>query len=155
VRIWLTSSTGSDSSVKPDARIADSATLNRCPSYSRSAALRRIPRSSGPTYRHRLRGGDREADNALYIVVLGRLRYDPRTRAYAGCRTHEGLSKPPITRCLKRYVAREIFNALPMLVAEKSRDSVLILTAEHAHYGLRAVETPPQPVRRLLRAVTR
>jgi hypothetical protein len=44
---------------------------------------------------------------------------------------------------LKRYVAREIFNALPMLVAEKSRDSVLILAAEHAHYGLRAVETPP------------
>jgi transposase len=64
------------------------------------------------------RGGDRGANNALYDVVLGRLRHDPRTRAYAERRTHEGLSKPQIIRCLKRYVAREIFNALPRLVAE-------------------------------------
>jgi transposase len=78
-----------------------------------------IPASSGRTHRHRLnRGGDRGANNALYVVVLGRLRYDPRTRAYAERRTHEGLSKPEIIRCLKRYVAREIFNALPVLVAE-------------------------------------
>jgi transposase len=78
-----------------------------------------IPASSGRTHRHRLnRGGDRGANNALYVVVLGRLRYDPRTRAYAERRTHEGLSKPEIIRCLKRYVAREIFNALPIPVAE-------------------------------------
>jgi transposase len=78
-----------------------------------------IPASSGRTHRHRLnRGGDRGANNALYVVVLGRLRYDPRSRAYAERRTHEGLSKPEIIRCLKRYVAREIFNALPILVAE-------------------------------------
>ena len=43
-----------------------------------------------------------------------------RTRAYAERRTHEGLSKPEIIRCLKRYVAREIFNALPTLVAGKA-----------------------------------
>jgi transposase len=43
-----------------------------------------IPASSRRTHRHRLnRGGDRGANNALYVVVLGRLRYDPRTRAYA------------------------------------------------------------------------
>jgi transposase len=43
-----------------------------------------IPASSGRTHRHRLnRGGDRGANNALYVVVLGRLRYDPRTRTYA------------------------------------------------------------------------
>jgi transposase len=78
-----------------------------------------IPASSERTHRHRLnRGGDRGANNALYVVVLGRLRYDPRTRAYAERRTHEGLSKPEIIRCLKRYVAREIFNALPTQVAE-------------------------------------
>ena len=54
-----------------------------------------IPASSGRTHRHRLnRGGDRGANNALYVVVLGRLRYHPRTRAYAQRRTHEGLSKP-------------------------------------------------------------
>jgi len=72
-----------------------------------------IPASSGRTHRHRLnRGGDRPANKALYVVVLGRLRYDPRTRAYAAHRTTEGLSKPEIIRCLKRYVARELYNAL-------------------------------------------
>ena len=72
-----------------------------------------IPASSGRTHRHRLnRGGDRAANNALYIVVLGRLRYDARTRAYADRRTKQGLSKPEIIRCLKRYVAREMFTAL-------------------------------------------
>ena len=72
-----------------------------------------IPASSGRTHRHRLnRGGDRAANNALYVVVLGRLRYDPRTRAYAARRTTEGLSKPEIIRYLKRYVARELYNTL-------------------------------------------
>jgi len=72
-----------------------------------------IPASSGRTHRHRLnRGGDRAANNALYVVVLGRLRYDARTRAYAARRTSEGLSKPEIIRCLKRYVTRELYNAL-------------------------------------------
>ena len=72
-----------------------------------------VPASSARTHRHRLnRGGDRAANNALYIVVLGRLRYDSRTRAYAARRTTEGLSKPEIIRCLKRYVAREIFSVL-------------------------------------------
>ena len=80
-----------------------------------------IPASSGRTHRHRLnRGGDRGANNALYVIVVGRLRYDPRTRADAERRTHEGLSKPEIIRCSKRHVAREIINALPILVAENS-----------------------------------
>ena len=69
-----------------------------------------IPTSRGRTHRHRLnRGGDRSANNALYVVVLGRMRHDPRTRAYVERRTHEGLAKPEIIRCLKRYVAREIY----------------------------------------------
>ena len=72
-----------------------------------------IPASSGRTHRHRLNGGgDRRANNALYLVVLGRLRYDSRTRAYAAGRTTEGLSKAEIIRCLKHYVAREIFTVL-------------------------------------------
>jgi len=70
-----------------------------------------LPVSSGRTHRHRLnRGGDRAANNALYIVVLGRLRYDSRTRADR--RTQQDLSKREIIRCLKRYVAREIYAAL-------------------------------------------
>ncbi len=72
-----------------------------------------IPASSGRTRRHRLnRGGDRAANNALYIVVLNRMRYHARTRTYTDRRTKEGLSKTEIIRCLKRYVAREVFTAL-------------------------------------------
>ena len=68
-----------------------------------------IPASTGKTHRHRLnRGGDRAANNALYTVVLTRLRLDPRTRAYVTRRSAEGLSKREITRCLQRYVAREL-----------------------------------------------
>ncbi|HXJ63904.1 MAG TPA: IS110 family transposase [Actinomycetota bacterium] len=72
-----------------------------------------IPASSGRTDRHRLnRGGDRQANAALYRVVLCRLRWDPRTIAYAERRTKSGLTKPEILRCLKRYVAREIYQEL-------------------------------------------
>jgi transposase len=85
-----------------------------------------IPASSGRTHRHRLnRGGDRAANNALYVVVLGRLRYDPRTRAYAERRTHEGLSKPEIIRCLKRYVAREIYNTLNLAAPARKPEQLL------------------------------
>lgn len=72
-----------------------------------------IPASSGRTHRHRLnRGGDRAANNELYTIVMCRLRYDPKTRAYAERRTKEGLSKTEIIRCHKRYVVREVFHAI-------------------------------------------
>jgi transposase len=72
-----------------------------------------IPASSGKTTRHRLnRGGDRQANAALYRVVLSRLRWDPRTRAYADRRTNDGLSKKEIIRCLKRYVTRELYQII-------------------------------------------
>jgi transposase len=72
-----------------------------------------IPASSGKTNRHRLnRGGDRHANAALYRVVLCRLRWDPRTRAYAERRTKDGLAKKEIIRCLKRYVARELYQII-------------------------------------------
>ena len=72
-----------------------------------------IPASSGKTTRHRLnRGGDRAANAALYRIVICRLRWDPATRAYVERRTKEGRSKAEIIRCLKRYVAREVFNAI-------------------------------------------
>ena len=72
-----------------------------------------LPASSGRTQRHRLnRGGDRQANCALYRIVLCRLRWDPRTRAYAQRRTAEGMGKKEIIRCLKRYVAREVYTAL-------------------------------------------
>ena len=72
-----------------------------------------IPASSGKTNRHRLnRGGDRQANAALHRIVVVRLRHDQRTRAYMLRRTGEGLSKAEVIRCLKRYVAREVFAAL-------------------------------------------
>jgi transposase len=81
--------------------------------FAHLAGVAPIPASSGRTHRHRLnRGGDRAANNALHTIVLVRMRYDPRTRAYVERRTKEGLSKKEIMRCLKRFVAREAYHAL-------------------------------------------
>ncbi|WP_433384968.1 IS110 family transposase [Actinoplanes sp. CA-142083] len=72
-----------------------------------------IPASSGKTRRHRLnRGGDRQANAALHRVAIVRLRSDPNTRAYAQRRTKDGLSKKEIIRCLKRYIARELYQLI-------------------------------------------
>jgi transposase len=78
------------------------------------------PASSGRTTgRHRLsRGGDRAANSALYIVAIVRMRHHAPTRAYVQRRTAEGLSKREIIRCLKRYIAREIYANLPRAAAE-------------------------------------
>ena len=72
-----------------------------------------IPASSGKTVRYRLnRGGNRQANTALYRIVVVRLRWHQPTRDYLARRTKEGLSKREIIRCLKRSVAREVFAAL-------------------------------------------
>ena len=72
-----------------------------------------VPASSGKTVRHRLnRGGNRQANTALYRIVVVRLRWHPPTRDYLARRTKQGSSKREIIRCLKRYVAREVFAAL-------------------------------------------
>ena len=87
----------------------------------REAALAKIcgvapkPTGSGKTSgRHRLsRSGDRPANSALYIITIVRMRHHEPTRAYFERRTAEGLRKREIIRCLKRYIVREIFLALP------------------------------------------
>lgn len=72
-----------------------------------------IPASSGKTNRHRLnRGGDRQANSAIWRIVITRMATDQRTKDYVTRRTAEGLTKPEIIRCLKRYVAREVFTVL-------------------------------------------
>ena len=72
-----------------------------------------IPASSGKTTRHRLnRGGNRQANAALYRVVIVRMRGHQPTLDYVRRRTAEGKAKSEIIRCLKRYVAREIFGYL-------------------------------------------
>jgi transposase len=72
-----------------------------------------IPASSGKTTRHRLnRGGNREANWALYLIAVGRMAWHRPTRAYVQRRTKEGKSKAEIIRCLKRYIARELYRIL-------------------------------------------
>jgi transposase len=78
-----------------------------------------VPASSGKTTRHRLnRGGDRAANSALHIIAIGRLRTDPRTKAYVAKRMAEGHSKLEAIRCLKRYIAREVF----ALIRQRAQD---------------------------------
>jgi transposase len=87
--------------------------LHSEPAFAMLCGAAPIPASSGKTNRHRLnRGGDRQANAALYRVVLCRMRWDPRTRAYVERRTKEGLSKKDIIRCLKRMIARELYYVL-------------------------------------------
>jgi transposase len=72
-----------------------------------------VDASSGKQRRHRLnRGGDRQANSALWRIVFTRMATDPRTQAYVARRTAEGKTTREIIRCLKRYVAREVYKTL-------------------------------------------
>ena len=82
-------------------------------SFANLCGVAPIEASSGKVVRHRLnRRGNREANRALYMVCLSRMRRDLRTQEYVARRTAEGKSKPEIIRCLKRYVAREVYRVL-------------------------------------------
>ncbi len=82
-------------------------------SFAHLCGVAPIPASSGKTVRHRLnRGGDRQANRARHLLAVRRLRWDPATVAYAARRRAEGLSKPEILRCLKRYIARQLYPLL-------------------------------------------
>jgi transposase len=82
-------------------------------SFARLCGVAPVPASSGKTVRHRLnRGGNRDANRALHVLALGRMSWDERTRAYVARRTAEGKRKREILRCLKRYVAREVYRTL-------------------------------------------
>jgi transposase len=72
-----------------------------------------IPASSGKTVRHRLnRGGDRALNRAIHAIAVSRIRSCPRTHAYITRRTAEGKTPREIRRCLKRYIARELYRQL-------------------------------------------
>ena len=81
-----------------------------------------IPATSGKKQnRHRLnRGGDRQANAALWRIAIVRLSHDQRTRDYVAKRTSEGKNTGEILRCLKRYIAREVFTALPRELRERA-----------------------------------
>jgi transposase len=72
-----------------------------------------VDASSGRQHRHRLnRGGNRDANRALWLIAIVRMASDPSTQNYVQRRTQEGLSKKEILRCLKRYIARQLYRLL-------------------------------------------
>jgi transposase len=89
--------------------------LEREQSFAALCGTSPLPANSGKRQeRHRLnRGGDRQANAALWRIALVRLSHDQRTRDYMAKRLSEGKTKSEALRCLKRYIAREVFNALP------------------------------------------
>ncbi|MCQ9179230.1 transposase [Streptomyces sp. IBSBF 2953] len=90
-------------------------------SFAHLCAAAPVPASSGRTDRHGLnRGGDRQANRALHTIVLVRMRHDPRTREYVARRT---LEAKDIFRCLKRFVAREVYHHLTSAFTGKSAPS--------------------------------
>ena len=91
-------------------------------SFAALCGVSPVEASSGKTQRRRLnRGGDRRANCALHTIVLSRLRWDPRTRDYIARRTAEGKTRREAVRCLKRYVAREIFQLIKLPAESKPK----------------------------------
>jgi transposase len=81
--------------------------------FAKLAGVAPIEASSGTVVRHRLnRFGDRQLNRALHTIVMVRIRQDPETKAYVQRRVEQGRSTREIKRCLKRYVARQLFRQL-------------------------------------------
>lgn len=92
--------------------------------FAKLCGVSPIPASSGKTHRHWLnRGGNRQANAALYRTVIVRMRWHQPTIDYVDRRTAEGLTKREIIRCLKRYVAREVYRLLPPPSAPENIDA--------------------------------
>ena len=118
-----------------------------------------VEASSGKTVRHRLnQGGNRQANHALWRIAMVRLTCDPATRAYAERRRAEGKTSREIVRCLKRYIAREIYRLLtnPPAVADRTQ-----LRAARTNAGLtltvaaNALDTWPARISELERGTGR
>lgn len=105
-------------------------------SFAALCGVSPVPASSGKVARHRLnRGGDRAANCALHIIAIGRLRTDPRTKAYVAKRVSQGHSKLEAIRCLKRYIAREVF-----YVIRKKNRGLTFRRASRAQHMLLTIE---------------
>lgn len=102
-------------------------------SFAALCGVSPVDASSGKQRRHRLNsGGDRQANSALWRIVFVRMSRDPRTQAYVARRTAEGKTTKEIIRCLKRYVAREVYKTLirPAGATTLTRPSCLTTTTE-------------------------
>lgn len=88
--------------------------------WARLCGAAPIPVSSGRTDRRQLhRGGDRQANGALWRIDVARMGCDQPTKDYVARRTAEGQTKTEIMRCLKRYIAREVFPHLSAATGQK------------------------------------
>lgn len=118
-----------------------------------------IPASSGKTSRHRLnRGGDRAANKAIHHVVLVRMSSDRRTKAYVARRREEGKSTKEIIRCLKRYVAREIYAQIFHPTPAPNGDLLRTLRKEQGislHTAANALDVNMNTLSRLERGLNR
>ncbi len=89
--------------------------------FAALAGVNPIPASSGNTIRHRLnRGGDRRLNRALHMAVITRMTHDAETRAYVERRRAEGRTSKEIRRCLKRYLARQLYRTLESLHSDSN-----------------------------------
>ena len=123
------------------------------PSWAMLCGVAPLPASCDMTQRHRLnRGGDRQANSALHLAVISRLRIDPATQACAARKTVERHSKLEIIRCLKRYLAREVYYLLNPRPAARHRN---LTTGEHqgwwAACGICCGRIPTRPTIRSTR----
>ena len=99
-------------------------------SFASLCGVSPLEASSGTVVRHRLnRGGNRDANRSLHLICVVRMRVDERTRRYVARRTAEGKSRREITRCLKRYVAREVHHLLASTASPSSTGSLARTTS--------------------------
>jgi transposase len=99
-------------------------------SFASLCGVSPVEASSGKVLRHRLnRGGNRDANRSLHLICVVRMRIDERTRRYVARRTAEGKSKQEIMRCLKRYIAREVYRVLVSSVSPSPIGSSTMATS--------------------------
>lgn len=96
-------------------------------SFAALCGVTPVEASSGKTRRRRLnRGGNRQANAALHRITLSRLRWDQATRDYVERRVRQGKTRREAIRCLKRYIARELY---PLLTPPAARPTTVITAA--------------------------
>jgi transposase len=94
-------------------------------SFAHLCGVAPLDASSGKQERHRLnRNGDRQANSALHTVAIVRMSHDEKTKKYVARRISEGKTKREAIRCLKRYIARDLYRILvPIIAPEHALDS--------------------------------
>ena len=108
-----------------------------------------LPASSGQTQRHRLnRGGDRQANSALHLAAITRIRIDDRTQAYVAKKRAEGHSMREIIRCLKRYIAREVYYLLNPAARRRSQPAARGAAPRRQASASPVPPPPPNPPER-------